>query len=128
MKTGYMEYDVTFEGVVSVDVDDVDAIIVNSDYGIYNILYKKQILNADGEVCGTLYIHTPNCTLGNGTYIIHPVSKDRTTISYYQLYDLAKVTYNTSCFDLFKALGNVIYPDGYKPDPNRAERREKNDC
>ena len=41
------------------------------------------------------------------------------------LCDLAHVSYNTSCGELFKALNTVLYSDGYKSNPNRAERRGK---
>lgn len=114
MKTGYMEYDAG------------DIFVVGSDGGIYNIISKKQLLNKDNKVCGYIYIHAPNCTLDkNGKYIARGADESRTTIAYHQLCDLAKVPYNTSCGDLFKALNNVLCPDGYKSNPNRTERREK---
>lgn len=47
----------------------------------------------------------------------------RMKLDYHQLCDLAKVPYDTLCCDLYKALGDVVYPDGYKPNQNRAERR-----
>lgn len=106
--------------------DSEEAIILDCVCGIYNVLFKKPVRNENGEVCGTLYVHAPNCTFENGKYIAHDADEDRTTIAYHQLCDLAKVPYDTPCYDLFKALGDVVYPDGYKPDPNRAERRKMN--
>ena len=128
MKTGHMAYDMTMGGVVSIDTED--AIIINSDSGIYNVIAKKPMLGNDGEVCGTLYVHAPNCTLENGNFVMHPANEDRTTITYHQLCDLAHVPYKTSCCDLFKALNKIMYSVGYKPNLNRAvnELREvKND-
>lgn len=114
MKTGYMECDAG------------DMFVVGSDGGIYNIIFKKQLLNKDNKVCGNMYVHASNCTLDkNGKYIAHGSDESRTTIAYHQLCDLAKVPYNTSCDDLFKALNTVLCPDGYKSNPNRTERREK---
>lgn len=123
MKTGHIEYDVTTDGVVSIDIGD--AIVIGSDCGIYNVIAKKPMLGNDDEVCGMLYVHVPNCTLENGVYIMQPADADRAAIAYHQLCDLAKVPYDTSFYDLFKALGDVVYPDGYKPNANRAERRRK---
>ena len=114
MKTGHMAYDMTTGGVVSIDTED--AIIIKSDFGIYNVIAKKPMLGNDGEVCGTLYVHVPNCTLENGLYVMHPSNEDRTTIAYQQLCDLAHVPYKTSCCDLFKAL-NKMWKDV-----------ERNDC
>lgn len=78
MKTGHMAYDTTTGGVVSIDTED--SIIIKSDSGTYNIIAKKTMLGNDGEVCGTLYIYVPNCTLENGLYVTHPSNEDRTTI------------------------------------------------
>lgn len=103
--------------------DSEEAIILDCGCGIYNVLFKKPVRNENGEVCGTLYIHAPTCTFEHGKYLAHEADEDRTTIAYHQLCDLAKVPYDTQCYDLFKALGDVAYPDGYKPNPNRAERR-----
>ena len=107
-------------------LNELDSIIVQEDCGIYNVMFKKPLLNAENKVCGTVYVHAPNCTLDNGKYIVYGADDSRTTIAYHQLCDLAKVPYNTSCYDLFKALNTVLYPDGYTSNPNRAERR-KND-
>ena len=124
MKTGYIEYDTVTEFETKIDTGDI--FVVGSDCGIYNIIFKKQLLNKDNKICGDVYIHAPNCTLGkDGKYIAHGVDESRTTIAYHQLCDLAHVPYNTSCGELFKALNTVLYPDGYKSNPNRAERREK---
>lgn len=124
MKTGYIEYDTVTEFETKIDAGDI--FIVGSDAGIYNIIFKKQLLNKDNKICGDVYIHAPNCTLGkDGKYIAHGADESRTTIAYHQLCDLAKVSYDTSCGDLFKALNAVLYPDGYKSNPNRAERRGK---
>ena len=123
MKTGHMAYDMTMGGVVSIDTED--AIIINSDSGIYNVIAKKPMLGNDGEVCGILYIHVPNCTLENGNFVMHPANEDRTTITYHQLCDLAHVPYKTSCYDLFKALNKIMSSGGYKPNLNRVEGRGK---
>ena len=123
MKTGHMAYDMTTDGMVSIDTED--AIIIKSDSGIYNVIAKKPMLGNDGEVCGILYVHAPNCTLENGNYVMHPASEDRTTIAYHQLCDLAHLPYDTSCYDLFKALNKIMYSGGYKPNLNRVERRGK---
>ena len=124
MKTGYIEYDTATEFETKIDAGDI--FVVGSDDGIHNIIFKKQLLNKDNKICGDVYIHAPNCTLGkDGKYIAHGVDESRTTIAYHQLCDLAHVPYNTSCDELFKALNTVLYPDGYKSNPNRAERRGK---
>ena len=124
MKTGYIEYDTVTEFETEIDTGDI--FVVSTDCGIYNIIFKKQLLNKDNEICGDVYIHAPNCTLGkNGKYIAHGADESRTTIAYHQLCDLAHVPYDTSCYDLFKALNTVLYPDDYKSNPNRAERRGK---
>lgn len=120
-QTGHMKWEATFEYVANPDSEE--AIIVDSDCGIYNMIFKRPVLNNDGKVCGTLYVHAPNCTFENGKYIAHDADEDRTTIAYHQLCDLAKVPYDTPCYDLFKALGDVVYPNGCQPNPNRAERR-----
>ena len=125
MKIGHMEYDMTTGGVVSVDIEDEDAIIINSDSGTYNVIAKKPMLGNDGEVCGTLYVYVPNCTLENGLYVMHPANEDRTTIAYPPLCDLAHVPYKTSCYDLFKALNKIMCSGGYKPNSNRLEGRGK---
>ena len=127
MKMGYMEYDTTTYGSVEVaEIAAGDIFVVRNDCGIYNIIFKKPLLNTENEVCGSVYIHAPNCTLGkDGKYIAHGADESRTTIAYHQLCDLAKVSYDTSCGDLFKALNAVLYPDGYKSNPNRAESRGK---
>ena len=96
-----------------------DAIVIKDDYGIYNILFKKQLLDSEGEPCGNLYAHVPNCTLNDtGVYEAHFADEDRLSIAHHQLCDLAKVPYDTSCNDLFKALNKTLYPNGYKPSPN----------
>ena len=124
MKTGYIEYDTVTEFETEIDAGDI--FVIGSDCGIYNIIFKKQLLNKDNEICGDVYIHAPNCTLDkDGKYIAHGADESRTTIAYHQLCDLAKVPYNTSCYDLFKSLNTVLYSDGYKSNPNRAERRGK---
>lgn len=124
MKTGYIEYDTVTEFETEIDAGDI--FIVGSDDGIYNIIFKKQLLNKDNKICGDVYIHAPNCTLGkDGKYIAHGADESRTTIAYHQLCDLAKVSHDTSCGDLFKALNALLYPDGCKSNPNRAERRGK---
>ncbi len=120
---GYLKRDVTFECNTTLDAEG--AIIVDSDCGIYNIIYKRPVLNADGKVCGSLYVHAPNCTFENGKYLVHPADENRTIIAYHQLCDLAKVPHGASCSDLFKALGDVLCPDGYKENPNREERRRR---
>ena len=127
MKTGYMEYYTTTYGSVEIaEIAAEDIFVVSNDCGIYNIVFKKPLLNIENEVCGTVYVHAPNCTLDkDGKYIAHGVDESRTTIAYHQLCDLAHVPYDTSCYDLFKALNTVLYPDGYKSNPNRAERRKK---
>lgn len=127
MKTGYMEYDTTTEGSVEIaEIAAGDIFVVSNDCGVYNIIFKKPLLNIKNEVCGTIYIHAPNCTLGkDGKYIVHGADESRTSIAYRQLCDLAKVPHDTSCYDLFKALNTVLYQDGYKSNPNRAERRGK---
>ena len=127
MKTGYMEYDTTTEGTIEiVESASGDIFAVSNDCGIYNIIFKKPLLNIKNEVCGDVYIHAPNCTLDdNGKYIAHGTDESRTTMAYHQLCDLAHVSYNTSCGELFKALNTVLYSDGYKSNPNRAERRGK---
>ena len=127
MKTGYMEYDTTTESTIEiVEIASGDIFAVSNDCGIYNIIFKKPLLNIKNEVCGDVYIHAPNCTLDdNGKYIAHGTDESRTTIAYHQLCDLAKVPHNTSCSDLFKALNTVLYLDGYKSNLNRTERREQ---
>ena len=126
MKTGYMEYDTTTYGSVEIaEIAAGDIFIVSNDCGIYNIIFKKPLLNIENEVCGALYVRAPNCTLDNGKYIVHKAAENRTTIAYHQFCDLAHVPYDTSCYDLFKALNTVLYSDGYKSNPNRAERRKK---
>lgn len=117
MKTGYIEYDTVTEFETEIDAGDI--FVVGPDCGIYNIIFKKQLLNKDNKICGDVYIHVPNCTLDkDGKYIAHGVDESRTTIAYHQLCDLAKVPYNTSCGDLFKALNTVLYLDGYKSNLN----------
>ena len=127
MKMGYMGYDTTTYGSVEVaEIAAGDIFEVRNDCGIYNIIFKKPLLNTENEVCGSVYIHAPNCTLDkDGKYIAHGVDESRITIAYHQLCDLAHVPYNTSCGELFKALNTVLYSDGYKSNPNRAERRGK---
>ena len=126
MKTGYMEYDTTTEGTIEiVEIASGDIFAVSNDCGIYNVIFKKPLLNIENKVCGTVYVHAPNCTLDNGKYIAHGADESRTTIAYHQLCDLAKVPHNTSCSDLFKALNTVLYLDGYKSNLNRTERREQ---
>ena len=127
MKTGYMEYGTTTEGTIEIaEIAAGDIFVVRNDCGIYNIIFKKPLLNIKNEVCGDVYIHAPNCTLDdNGKYIAHGADESRTTMAYHQLCDLAHVSYNTSCGELFKALNTVLYSDGYKSNPNRAERRGK---
>lgn len=108
MKIGYIEYDTTTEFETEIDTGDI--FVINSDCGIYNIIFKKRLLNKNNKACGDVYIHAPNCTLDkNGKYIAHGADEDRTTIAYHQLCDLAKVPYDTSCYDLFKALNKVLY-------------------
>ena len=46
MKTGHMEYNITTDGMVSIDTED--AIIIKSDSGIYNVIAKKPMLGNDG--------------------------------------------------------------------------------
>ena len=129
MKTGYMEYDTINESSTEIETNLIasgDIIVIKEDFGIYNIMFRKPLLNDKNKVCGNVYVHAPNCTLrDDGKYIIHGADESRTTIAYHQLCDLAKVPYNTSCGDLFKALNTVLCPDGYKSNPNRTERREK---
>ena len=110
MKTGYIEYDTVTEFETEIDVGDI--FVVGHDCGIYNIIFKKQLLNKDNEICGDVYIHAPNCTLGkDGKYIAHGVDESRTTIAYHQLCDLAHVSYNTSYGELFKALNTIEQKD-----------------
>ena len=129
MKTGYMEYDTINESSTEIETNLIasgDIIVIKEDCGIYNIMFRKPLLNDKNKVCGNVYVHAPNCTLRDGgKYIIHGADESRTTIAYHQLCDLAKVPYNTSCGDLFKALNTVLCTDGYKSNPNRAERRGK---
>ena len=126
MKTGYMEYDTTTYGNVEIaEIAAGEIFAVSNDCGIYNVIFKKPLLNIENEVCGAVYVHAPNCTLDNGKYIVHKADENRTTIAYHQFCDLAHVPYDTSCYDLFKALNTVLYSDGYKSNPNRAERRKK---
>ena len=129
MKTGYMEYDTINESSTEIETNLIasgDIIVVKEDCGIYNIIFRKPLLNDKNKVCGNVYVHAPNCTLrDDGKYIVHAADESRTTIAYHQLCDLAKVPYNTSCGDLFKSLNTVLCPDGYKSNPNRAERRKK---
>lgn len=106
--------------------DSEEAIILDCGCGIYNVLFKKPVRNENGEVCGTLYIHAPTCTFEHGKYLAHEADEDRTTIAYHQLCDLAKVPHDTPFYDLTKALGDVMYPNGYQPNTNRAERRRTN--
>ena len=129
MKTGYMEYDTINKSSTEIETNLIssgDIIVIKEDCGIYNIMFRKPLLNDKNKVCGNVYVHAPNCTLkDDGKYIAHAADESRTTIAYHQLCDLAHVPYDVSCFDLFKALNKTIYPDGYKPNPNRAERRRK---
>ena len=129
MKTGYMEYDTINESSTEIESNLIasgDIIVIKEDCGIYNIIFRKPLLNDKNKVCGNVYVHAPICTLrDDGKYIVHEADKSRTTIAYHQLCDLAHVPYDASCCDLFKALNKTIYPDGYKPNPNRAERRGK---
>jgi hypothetical protein len=126
MKTGYMKYDTTTYGNVEIaEIAAGDMFAVSNDCGIYNIIFKKPLLNIENEVCGAVYVHAPNCTLDNGKYIVHKADESRITIAYHQLCDLAHVLYDTSCYDLFKALNTVLYSDDYKSNPNRAERQKK---
>lgn len=127
MKTGYMEYDTTTYGNVEItEIAAGDIFVVSNDCGTYNIIFKKPLLNIENEVCGAVYVHAPNCTLDkDGKYIANRADENRTTIAYHQFCDLAHVPYDTSCYDLFKALNTVLYSDGYKSNPNRAERRKK---
>lgn len=127
MKTGYMEYDTTTEGSVeNAEIAAGDIFVVGNDCGVYNIIFKKPLLNIGHEVCGAVYIHAPNCTLGkDGKYIVHSTNENRTAIAYRQLCDLAKVSYDTNCCDLFKALSKTLYPNGCKPSPNRVKRRKE---
>ena len=127
MKTGYMEYDTINESSTEIETNLIasgDIIVIKEDCGIYNIMFRKPLLNDKNKVCGNVYVHAPNCTLrDDGKYIVHTADEGRTTIAYHQLCDLAHVPYDVSCGDLFKALNAVLYPDGYKSNPNRAERR-----
>ena len=103
-----------------------EAIVIKNDYGTYNILFKKQLLDSEGKQCGNFYAHAPNCTLNDtGVYEAQFADEYRSSTAYHQLCDLAHVPYDTSCDDLFKALNTVLYPDDYKSNPNRAERRGK---
>lgn len=47
MKTGCMEYDTVTEFETEVDAGDI--FVVGSDGGIYNIIFKKQLLNKDNK-------------------------------------------------------------------------------
>ena len=127
MKTGYMEYDTINESSTEIETNLIasgDIIVIKEDCGIYNIMFRKPLFNDKNKVCGNVYVHAPNCTLRyDGKYIVHAADESRTTIAYHQLCDLAHVPYDVSCGDLFKALNAVLYPDGYKSNPNRAERR-----
>lgn len=127
MKTGYMEYDTINESSTEIETNLIasgDIIVIKEDCGIYNIMFRKPLFNDKNKVCGNVYVHAPNCTLRyDGKYIIHGADESRITIAYHQLCDLAHVPYDVSCGDLFKALNAVLYPDGYKSNPNRAERR-----
>ena len=129
MKTGYMEYDTINKSSTEIETNLIasgDIIVIKEDCGIYNIMFRKPLFNDKNKVCGNVYVHAPNCTLrDDGKYIVHGADESRTTIAYHQLCDLAHVPYDASCCDLFKALNKTIYPDGYKPNPNRAERRGK---
>lgn len=129
MKTGYMEYDTINESSTEIETNLIasgDIIVIKEDCGIYNIMFGKPLFNDKNKVCGNVYVHAPNCTLRyEGKYIIHGADESRITIAYHQLCDLAHVPYDTSCCDLFKALNKTIYPDGYKSNLNRAERRGK---
>lgn len=106
MKTGYMEYDSTTEGSAEIaEIAAGDIFVVSNDCGVYNIIFKKPLLNIENEVCGAVYVHAPNCTLRkDGKYIAHGADESRTARAYRQLCDLAKVSYDTNCYDLFKAL------------------------
>lgn len=127
MKTGYMEYDTTTYGNVEIaEIAAGDIFVVSNDCGIYNVIFKKPLLNIENEVCGAVYVHAPNCTLGkDGKYIAHGADESRTAIAYRHLCDLAKVSYDTNCCDLFKALSKTLYPNGCKPSPNRVKRRKE---
>ena len=129
MKTGYMEYDTINESSTEIETNLIasgDIIVIKEDCGIYNIMFRKPLFNDKNKVCGNVYVHAPHCTLRyDGKYIIHGADESRITIAYHQLCDLAHVPYDTSCCDLFKALNKTIYPDGYKSNLNRAERRGK---
>ena len=129
MKTGYMEYDTINESSTEIETNLIasgDIIVIKEDCGIYNIMFRKPLFNDKNKVCGNVYVHAPNCTLrDDGKYIVHAADESRTTIAYHQFCDLAHVPYDTSCYDLFKALNTVLYSDGYKSNPNRAERRKK---
>ena len=57
MKTGYIEYDTVIEFETQIDAGDI--FVVSTDCGIYNIIFKKQLLNKDNEICGDVYIHAP---------------------------------------------------------------------
>lgn len=129
MKTGYMEYDTINESSIEIETNLIasgDIIVIKEDCGIYNIMFRKSLLNDKNKVCGNVYVHAPNCTLrDDGKYIAHGADESRTTIAYHQFCDLAKVPYNTSCSDLFKALNTVLYSDDYKSNSNQAERLGK---
>lgn len=129
MKTGYMEYDISNKSSTEIETNLIasgDIIVIKEDCGIYNIMFRKPLFNDKNKVCGNVYVHAPNYTLrDDGKYIVHGADESRITIAYHQLCDLAHVPYDASCCDLFKALNKTIYPDGYKPNPNRAERRGK---
>ena len=82
-----------------------EAVVIQENCGIYNILFKKPLLNSKGKHCGNLYIHVPNCTLNDkDAYKAHFSDENRSSIAYRQFCDLAKVPYNTSCYGLFKVL------------------------
>ena len=106
MKTEYMEYDSTTEGSAEIAEFAVgDMFVVGNNCGVYNIIFKKPLLNIENKVCGAVYVHAPNCTLRkDGKYIAHGADESRTAIAYRQLCDLAKLSYDTNCYDLFKAL------------------------
>lgn len=123
-----MEYDGTFEDNIKIaKIADKNTIIVGNDCGIYNIIFRKPLLNIESKMCGTVYIHAPNCTLNeDGEYIAHGTDESRTAIAYHQLCDLAKVPHNTNCYDLFAVLGKVLYPNEYESKPIRKNKNVKN--
>ena len=56
-----MEYDTTTYGSVEVaEIAAGDIFVVRNDCGIYNIIFKKPLLNTENEVCGTVYVYAPN--------------------------------------------------------------------